>query len=267
MAACSSTSPTSGFDSNKPRPLDDEGTASGTPTVAAADAAAAKMPPYRGNPLCHVADVDSCMPGTSECASTDAADAGVEPSPGNACRIGRSSGVVASICKVGEAGGGTDGTTCEIGADCAAGFDCVANEKTKVCRHYCCTGTCKTQPSQSGSATFCDVQPLVDVNQNAPVCVPLRRCTLLGTGECTANETCAVVTEIGDTGCVGVGDKQVGASCDEDRCAAKLTCLGQPGSRECFKLCKVDASDCGPSLVCTTSTVFMDPDFGICQKP
>ena len=121
--------------------------------------------------------------------------------------------------------------------------------------------------SQNGGATFCDIQSLVDVNQKAPVCMPLKRCKLLGTGECTATETCAVVTESGDTGCVTIGEEQVGASCDLDHCAAKLTCLGQPGSRKCYQLCKVGSGDCGSPQVCTTSTLFKEPTYGTCQKP
>lgn len=273
--AAETTSATEG--STNPNPLDDQGASSGSPTVPSTDASIAKPSLYRGNPLCRV--TDSCMPdddgyrltsGATVCAPLvgDGGDASADEPSADACRIGRENGVIASTCRRGEAGGGTDGASCEAGADCAAGFDCVAGEKgTKACRHYCCSGSCKAQASQNGSATFCDVQPLVDVNQKAPVCMPLKRCTLLSTGECNANESCAVVTEMGDTGCVAIGDQQVGASCDEDHCAAKLTCLGQPGSRKCFKLCKVNTSDCGPAQVCTTSTVFKDPDFGICQKP
>jgi hypothetical protein len=271
--ACSVETTSSQSETSSPNALDDQGTTTGAPPLPTTDASVAEPALYRGNPLCRV--TDSCMPdddgsrrtsGTPECAAP-ASDAAPNEDA-KACRVGRENGVITSTCKQGGAGLGTDGVTCEGGADCAAGFDCVADEKgVKACRHYCCTGTCKDLPSQNGSATFCDVQALVDVNHKAPVCMPIKRCTLLSTGECSANESCSVVTETGETGCVTIGDKQVGASCDEDHCAAKLTCLGQPGSRKCFKLCKVNASDCGPSLVCTTSTVFKDPDFGICQKP
>jgi hypothetical protein len=159
--------------------------------------------------------------------------------------------------------------TCATGADCAPGFDCIiGGEKgPKACRHYCCAGSCKDHPSQSGGATFCDVQDLVDINQKAPVCMPLKHCKLLGSGECAANESCAVVTEGGDTGCVTVGNQQVGADCDADHCAVSLTCLGKAGARKCFKLCRVSSNDCGAAEICATSTVFKDPSFGICQPP
>jgi hypothetical protein len=97
--------------------------------------------------------------------------------------------------------------------------------------------------------------------------MPIKHCKLLGTGECTATESCAVVTENGDTGCVTIGEQQVGASCEVDHCAAGLTCLGQPGSRRCYKLCRVNSTDCGDTMVCETSTVFKEPTFGTCQKP
>lgn len=276
---CANQTSSSFAESQPGAPLDDQGPNGGSSTPPAVDASFTAPPAlFRGNPLCKV--TDQCMPddegfrrtsGMLTCIPqlTDAGDAAAagERSP-DACRIARDDTTIASLCIEGGAGPGTDGASCEAGNDCAAGYDCVAGEKgTKACRHYCCTGSCKGHSSQNGGATFCDVQPLVDVNQKAPVCMPLKRCTLLENGECNANESCSVVTETGETGCVTVGDKQVGASCDEDHCAAKLTCLGQPGSRKCFKLCKVNASDCGPSLVCTTSTVFKDPAFGICQKP
>jgi hypothetical protein len=240
------------------------------------DAAPPKTPPYRGNPLCH-ADGTTCMPdddafqrsANNVACVTPAApapDAGPPPDlVSKGCRIGRVNDRVAPRCLLSSDNAGGDGAVCATGEDCAPGFDCIAGEKGKTCRHYCCGGTCKGNQS-NGSATFCDVQSLVDVNQKAPVCMPLKRCNkLLGTTECAANETCTVVTEAGDTGCVVVGEKQVGESCDESHCAAKLTCLGQPGARKCFKLCKVNASDCPSSQSCVTNAAFKDSDFGVCQ--
>lgn len=270
-------SSTRGVDPGPPK--DDESPNPGSPTIPTGDAAPAKATSYRGNPLCRVT-ANSCMPdddgfrrtaNTQECATPppDAGDAAaMQSDPSSACRVARTEGVIAPKCVEKASSDGGDGESCRFGEDCAPGFDCVAGDKgTKTCRHYCCGGTCKSHTSQNGGATFCDVQSLTDVNLKAPVCMPLKRCTLLGTGECTQLESCAVVTESGDTGCVATGDAQVGASCDEDHCAATLTCLGLPGARKCFKLCKVSSSECGPSQVCKTSTVFKDPKFGICQKP
>lgn len=274
-AGCSSQAEATSFQEEPTKPLEDQNASGGNPGLPTVDGGASKPVPYRGNPLCRV--TTQCMPdddgfrtatrGTAACTES-AVDAGAAETS-KACRIARDeSGVVAPTCRVDGDGHGGDGTTCTTGSDCGAGFDCVAGEKgSKTCRHYCCTGSCKMQPSQNGGTTFCDVQPLVDVNHKAPVCMPLKRCTLLGTGECSATESCAVVTESGDTGCVTIGDGQVGASCDEDHCAAKLTCLGQVGSRKCFKLCNVSGNDCPSPQTCETSTVFKNPAYGICQKP
>lgn len=261
--------------------VNDSPGSSGAPTLPVVDGSTMQTSPYRGNPLCYVGVAD-CMPdddayhqtlGANACEPqpADAGDAAVAPQPGHACRIGRNSttGDIAAKCEPTNATAGGDGAACETGADCAAGFDCIigGDKGAGACRHYCCAGTCKDHTAQSGGATFCDVQSLVDVNQKAPVCMPLKRCKLLGTGECAANESCAVVTESGDTGCVAIGDAQVGAACDADHCASSLTCLGKAGARKCFKLCRVNSNDCESSQICATSTVFKDPNFGICQKP
>jgi hypothetical protein len=281
IGGCSTATPSSAAADSPASGLnDDRNTGTGPPAFAAEDGGPAPIATlYRGNPLCNFMPGE-CMPdddssritaGASRCvAGADAGDAGAAAVDSMGCRIHRetvdSFAPKCSAVNVDTAGG--DGSACKAGTDCTAGFDCVVGENgTKQCRHYCCAGTCKGRESQSGGATFCDVQDLVDVNQKAPVCMPLKHCKLLGTGECSANESCAVVTENGDTGCVGVGEKQVGASCDTDHCAAGLTCLGTAGSRACFKLCKVSTSDCGAAQICATSTVFKDPSFGICQSP
>ena len=276
---CSTSTTTAAATDSPASGLNDDRNEGGAPSLAAEDSGAPKAALYRGNPLCNVISGE-CMPdddgsrltsGAMRCAEDpDAGDSGTAAAAtGMGCRIHRETAdTFAPRCLPTNANtSGGDGAACKTGADCTAGFDCVVGENgTTQCRHYCCAGTCKGHESQSGGATFCDVQDLVDVKK-APVCMPLKRCELLGAGECNANESCAVVTENGDTGCVAVGEKQVGASCDVDHCAAGLTCLGTAGSRECFKLCKVSSSECGSSQICATSTVFKDPNFGICQKP
>lgn len=259
-----------GHDDNPGRPA----TALSPPS----DASTAKTTPYLGSPLCHPTTT-SCQPDEDgyeysesghSCERPDAGDAASAfGSASGACRIApQKNGGFALTCTDAVDAMGGDGASCETGSNCAAGFDCVVGDKgAKVCRHYCCGGTCKGHMSQNGGATFCDVQSLVDVPQKAPVCMPLKQCKLLGTGECTETESCAVVTENGATGCVTVGQQQVGASCDEDHCAASLTCLGQPGSRKCYKLCRINGNDCGAGTECEPSTVFKDAGFGTCQKP
>ncbi|MDB4941441.1 MAG: hypothetical protein JWP97_975 [Labilithrix sp.] len=257
---------------------DDTTTGGGTPKPLS-DGGTASSGRYRGNPLCNTAQADSCMPdddahersaSSKECAAQASPDAGAgtDGEDAHSCRLTHGDdGGVAPQCFGESAAAGTNGATCDRGSDCAPGYDCVAGEKgNKSCRHYCCTGTCSGTLA-NGSATFCDVQSLVDLNAKAPVCMPVKRCsTLLGKGECAASETCTVVTESGDTGCVAVGDRQVGDSCDESHCAADLACLGQPGARKCFKLCKVSASDCPSPQTCVPSAAFKDGAFGICAS-
>ena len=283
-AGCSAETTSADF-MNPSSALEDPGTSSGgLPQKPVADASAPTIAPYLGNALCHIGS-GSCMPDddvnqrsslvsfpsacvTQQSSASDAAAPADGAPDSKACRIGRvkENDRLAPTCFDVASLAGGDGTTCEIGEDCAPGFDCIAGERgMKRCRHYCCAGTCKGRLS-NGSATFCDVQSLVDVPQKAPVCMPLKRCNkLLGTGECSPNESCTVVGEGGEMGCTTVGDQQVGQPCDDSHCAAKLTCLGQPGARKCFKLCKVTASDCPNMQSCVTSAAFQDPDFGICQ--
>jgi hypothetical protein len=247
----------------------------------AEDSGTAKGGDFKWNPLCHVQATDWCLPdddavtvklGLVACASPPPADGGASSSGSTTdttkgCRVKRdpTSSTLAAKCDVATRSGG-DGVTCQTGADCAPGFDCVEGLKGSVCRRYCCTGSCDEQLAQNGGATFCDVQKLVDANAKAPVCMPLKRCHLLTPYECAENETCAVVAE-GETGCVAKGEAQVGKSCDEVHCAANLTCLGQPGSRKCYQLCKMGSTTCPPTQVCKTSTAFKDNSYGVCAAP
>lgn len=275
-AACGDSA-TSAFGAGDESPtLEDQSVDAAQRTSLAEDAGAIAPEPFRGNPLCQ-ALATTCMPddtadeptaGSIVCAPAPdgGADAGASESTVG-CRIARGKDSVVAPACLGAAADGVDGTACTSGSDCAPGFDCVVGEKGSSCRRYCCLGSCRGQTSQNGGDTFCDVQKLVEANHRAPVCMPLKRCKLLSPGECSANETCAVVDEDGETGCVGIGPAQVGQACDATHCASGLTCLGQAGNRKCYQLCKVSASACGSSQVCKTSAVFKDMSFGICQTP
>ena len=76
----------------------------------------------------------------------------------------------------------------------------------------------------------------------------------------------AIVTEKGDTGCVASGTAKATDPCDEERCAAGLTCLGSYGDRRCYKLCRVEGSDCAAGKTCATGAVFQDTSFGVCKE-
>jgi hypothetical protein len=245
-------------------PLADERTSS--------DAAATSAPlTFRGNPLCRVSSGEQCMPdddGTGtplgqECAVVNNDLDGGESL--SACRLTKSAAGSIPVCASPANVDGTDGVACVKGADCAPGFDCVEGGGGGVCRRYCCMGTCAGQTAKSGGDTFCDVQRLLEAGTKAPVCMPIQPCDLFQDGTCSLTQTCAVVTESGDTGCVSIGPQQAGEPCDELHCAAGLTCIGQAGSGRCYELCKVGASTCPGSLECKTSTIFQNPEYGVCQ--
>ena len=232
-----------------------------------------------GSPLCAMA-ADKCLPDddgksapaytAATCAEAPELDGGAsDDAPARACRIVEDDGKYVPKCEAASADrSGVDGVSCSKSSDCAPGFDCVDGEKGPVCRRYCCSGSCEGKPSQNGGATFCDVQTLVDYrhdNVKAPVCMPVKTCKLLRDGECSDHETCAVINEKGVTGCVARGPAKAGESCDTEHCASDLTCLGSPGDRRCYKLCRVDGSDCGPMQTCTTGSVFQDTTFGVCK--
>lgn len=160
---------------------------------------------------------------------------------------------------------GIDGTSCNSGADCAPGFDCIAGEKGGFCRRYCCSGSCTAHAAQSGGPTFCDVQRLYGTSQRAPVCMPIKECELLTPNECSADETCAIVNEDGDTACVAIGRAKAGEGCDAEHCAENLTCIGRPGNRQCYALCRTDEPSCPDGEKCTTNTLFQ-PGYGFCKE-
>lgn len=252
----------------------------GESTSFSGDAAVDEKGAPSGSPLCGIV-AGGCLPdddgqsslayGATACADAPDADGGVTDEPAKACRIAEQDGKLAPKCERGSARNGVDGVSCTTGSDCAPGFDCVDGEKGPVCRRYCCSGSCASQTSQNGGPTFCDVQTLVDYRRDgvkAPVCMPVKTCKLLRDGECSDKETCAVINDKGDTGCVPLGGAKAGESCDKEHCGASLTCLGSPGDRRCYKLCRVDGADgadCGPMQTCTTGSVFQDTTFGVCK--
>jgi hypothetical protein len=269
------------------------------------DASAGLTAVVRGSPLCGVTD-EKCDPDddglpknntnpppanepaspnptTSVCAPPDAGTSSSSSGGtvsdasllANACRVGKiaNDGYAPVNCQLADRGG-SDGAACQRGSDCAPGFECIDSDKGGVCRRYCCSGSCGDHTSQNGGPTFCDIQTQLDVSHKAPVCMPLKKCKLLRAGECTANETCAIVTEKGDTGCVPKGTVKAGGSCDEDHCASaagteELTCLGTPGDRRCYQLCRMDGSGipCPADQRCATGAAFQDTSFGVCRTP
>jgi hypothetical protein len=262
--------------------------AGGTPTTTAppedafgaaaapssSDAGAAAKAALLGSPLCNIApNLSECVPDedgvTKRFASFDScAFAPPNSGPGaKGCRLSPTASSVQPVCQSATSTG-TDGVSCVTGGDCAPGFDCVEGDKGATCRRYCCMDSCDGQAAQSGGKTFCDVQKVVTTKLAAPVCMPVKPCKLLMQGQCASTETCAIVNPNGDTGCVESGPAAAGDACDSEHCAAGLACIGQPGAKRCYQLCKVSGTGtCPASTICTTTSLFKDPAFGVCQKP
>lgn len=231
------------------------------------------------SPLCGLKN--TCVPDeTTSDACKQPPDAGTQSDDdtaqlGNACRVTKQQGetTYGPQCLVGKANyRGTDGVACESSTDCAPGFDCVGPsggaEHGQVCRHYCCTGSCEGQKAQNGGPTYCEPQPLVPTSDGVriPVCMPFKKCELLQVDACSRGESCAVVNDKGDTGCVATGPSKEGDSCDREQCAANLTCLGTVGDRKCYRLCLTKRPECGEGQSCITASVFQDSKYGVCKK-
>lgn len=220
---------------------------------------------YRGNPLCRAKKDLTCWPddGALGCGGADAGSSDASLEGAATCRVHQTGPACTPI------GALADGATCTRSAECGAGSDCALRaDGTGQCRPYCCSGSCEKVLAPTGGATFCDVAQLAEESKlKVPVCVPVRPCKLLRASECVVGETCAVVAETGTTSCVATGPAQVGESCDEARCTIGLNCLGRPGARRCFQLCRVGQAACGVNLQCKTSSLIGDPEFGICQAP
>lgn len=274
LAACGSDSTSALFDarSGAESPgFGEEDAQEPQPNELTGDASAPGADKYRGSPLCHV-NANTCDPdddGTKaadpsyaqKCAAPLAPDSGTL-TDAKGCRL---TGPTAAPTCLDANPEGTDGAKCTSGADCASGFDCVVSNDVGFCRRYCCSGSCGSHRSQAGAETFCDVQRLQGSTNKAPVCMPIKICKLFTAGECADNETCTVVTDDGTTGCVANGTAGVGQPCDEEHCAAGLTCLGQAGNRSCFQLCKTkNGPGCGSNQVCKPSPIFTDPTIGVC---
>lgn len=230
---------------------------------------------YKGSPLCgesSAAATAPCVPGEAPVLSTtcqpEQGDGGEEAGPRRSYGDGGTGGLACNVVAHGNgeqgpacgwAGPGGDGAECLRSSDCAAGFECVHSPGR--CRRYCCSLRC------DDSNAFCDIQPTTaSADVRVPVCTAVRTCKLLGSG-CDQGQTCAVVTADGTTSCVAVGPGRAGESCERDHCADGHACLGQPGSRRCYRLCQVnDPSTCGGGQQCRgTAPLFKDMNVGVCE--
>jgi hypothetical protein len=225
----------------------------------------------QGSPLCNASLSTGCYPDKPTPAQACPPDGGtadlaaVMPDASLACRVVTDSDGYSAHPSCFAAGQTTVGQACAMSSDCAAGLDCIAQGATTgVCAPYCCQGN-----TACGAYDFCDVQSLADMTSTkVPVCIPMIHCDLFST-DCSTGQTCAIVrvdplTGMGTTSCVDVGTAPEGQSCDREHCAKGLDCLGNPGARQCFKLCHVGGSDCLASQVCAGGLPLFSANAGIC---
>jgi hypothetical protein len=196
-------------------------------------------------------------------------------------------GGVAPTCLL--PGAGVDGSKCMAGTDCSAGFECVGQPGSGVCRHYCCDNTCGVSASGVGDGgakadasdtaasapvAFCNIEPMAAYPGNAvPVCVVEPSCMLFAAcpgpnGTTNANESCTIVDSQGTTACVPIGSQMVGQSCEEAPCGDGLACWGQFPNRTCQQLCDPQHL-CQSGQTCTSNQVNFPAPYtaGICTTP
>jgi hypothetical protein len=249
-----------------------------------------------GNPLCRMTQsygdggLYGCNPDQPatpiDCAMDGGAAAG--DGGGYACRVqpmppssGMNSPTTPATGCSPSSGDALAGTACLTSDECAPGFDCVGaigdgGHAIGVCRHYCCAGNSACEAPDGGQAkSFCDVQFLTQASATpVPVCMPIVTCNLQeqlapnGHPCLDPAQTCAVVREDGQTGCVDVGPVGPGQSCDADHCNAGLVCLGAPGQRVCLKLCDTqNGAQCTAPETCQGGLpLFQDPRVGVCRQ-
>lgn len=225
----------------------------------------------------------SCNPKNSKdtpdnplaCAPTDAGtasyDAGSNGGGGDlACRVVQTANDPAVVaCE--STGSHGDGASCNTGADCAPGYECVGTPG--ACHHYCCDDTVCTALgvylNQSGRY-FCDVQAeTASPDTKVPVCMLAQPCDLLQ-NMCGDGMTCTLVdpSKSDTTSCVSVGTAKEGDSCEIEHCGANMVCLGAIGSRTCHLLCSPSdpSHSCASGQTCFTQWPSLQKlNVGLCQ--
>lgn len=200
-------------------------------------------------------------------ADDDAGDMGLE-----SCRVVLGANQQTSTA-CGNAGQNTDGQSCNSGADCAPGFECVG---TGTCRHYCChDDACTTLTKDSGgySTYFCDLATEHAASGAVvPVCSQVYKCTPFVT-QCPTDQTCTIVEIDGGSDyvatCDASGEGQAGDQCETQHCAANYACIGNIGSRTCQQLCDSVHKCSGTAATCNMQSPALaqfNGTVGVCSQ-
>jgi hypothetical protein len=152
-------------------------------------------------------------------------------------------GAITPACE--KVGTSTLGTACGTTA-CERGQTC---ELDGYCRKLCCAGDWTV--CEAGESCFPGFAYTID-NTDTPtgawVCYPVGTCSVLDPhpAACRADQDCKMVDSRGSEACVPKSGGELGEACSRASgrlCGAGLTCVGQPGSTTCRRLCR--AEECG----------------------
>jgi len=225
----------------------------------------ALLAPETRQSLCGTA----CLPDEANACVEDAGsntdDAGLE-----SCRVVLGANQTTSSMCV-SAGQGGDGASCQSGADCSPGYECVG---TGTCRHYCChddSCTTMTADSTTYDTYFCDVaSEHASSGAKVPVCQVVVKCSPLTNDTCGPDQACTVVEINGGNDfvatCDAIGTAKLGDSCETTHCAAGLACFGTIGQRTCQQLCD-DQNPCPSNATCNMkSQALMSFGVGVCNS-
>lgn len=198
---------------------------------------------------------------------TYAYDGGGSTAGDLACRVVPTTTNPVAECTA--AGSHFDGASCNSGADCAPGYECVGTPG--ACHHYCCDETACTTLGQNLNEPgrfFCDVQSeTASPSTKVPVCMLAQPCDLLQ-NMCGDGMTCTLVDPLNSdvTSCVTVGTAKEGASCEIDHCGANMVCFGPIGSRTCHQLCDLSHACASYGQSCNSQWPSLQKlQVGICQ--
>jgi len=225
--------------------------------------------PSARSSLCATAPCDPQS--DTACTSADAGDAS-DAAP-EACHMVVEGQQTASMCL--NAGTGTDGTSCTVNTQCAAGFECVANNgdggTVGTCRHYCCEDSPCTAMTDESITYFCDIATEVQPSsEKVPVCFVVSPCMPLGQGtQCYYGQVCTIVEIDNSKSLVATCDTEgtgaLGDSCETEQCMSGMACIGATGQRTCQQLCNGD-HPCPGSMTCNMQSQALATFFvGVCS--
>ncbi|MBX3200881.1 MAG: hypothetical protein KF894_22270 [Labilithrix sp.] len=237
LHACSAGSPRAAFDTTETDPTDPHDPESPAPPATGSDA------PADGAP-----DPEAAPPG--ECARAAPSNAcGVSPqcgcAPRETCDVVDSSGNAKCVT----AGSAPMGHPCTATAGCAVGLTCIFG----ICHAFCGDPSKPCTQPKTGACAQIRTTDGPDVPNLAIcriACAPhdAASCggtTSAGTGVCRVDDQ-------GNTECHAGGARRDGETCSpSDECGPGLICTTSTSGSTCKRWCRVGQSDCGAGKACS----------------